>query len=180
MTSQPSYRFNPPPGWPVPPDFRPPDGWVADPSWPTPPDGWQWWLPELDKAELKRQRSDEKTAAKSAEAFAVSPAGKARAQRQAGALFFQIALPLQDTTRTLGAIIGGDQTMRRQQRNHADLLGSIETEGWHLEHAGYVFEETGSVSRDKFMSSGQTASVRGHIVGVYLFRVTSEAAGPLG
>jgi hypothetical protein len=33
-----------------------------------------------------------------------------------------------------------------------------------------VFEQTGSVSRDKVMSSGQTASVTGNIVGVYLFR----------
>ncbi len=41
-------RFNPPPGWPVPPDgWRPPAGWQPDPGWPRPPDGWQWWLPDL-------------------------------------------------------------------------------------------------------------------------------------
>ena len=38
--------FNPPPGWPKPPDgWVPPKGWAPDPSWPPAPDGWQLWLP---------------------------------------------------------------------------------------------------------------------------------------
>lgn len=38
--------FNPPPGWPKPPDgWTPPRGWSPDPSWPNPPQGWQLWLP---------------------------------------------------------------------------------------------------------------------------------------
>jgi len=38
--------FNPPPGWPKPPEnWRPPSGWTPDPKWPEPPDGWQLWLP---------------------------------------------------------------------------------------------------------------------------------------
>lgn len=42
-----AYRFNPPPGWPVPPlGWVPPPDWVPDPSWPPPPDGWQLWVPE--------------------------------------------------------------------------------------------------------------------------------------
>jgi len=37
--------FNPPPGWPSPPDgWRPPAGWTPDPSWPDPPEGWQLWI----------------------------------------------------------------------------------------------------------------------------------------
>lgn len=40
-------RFNPPPGWPAPPDrFAPPPGWLPDPSWPPAPPGWVFWLPE--------------------------------------------------------------------------------------------------------------------------------------
>ncbi|MEW2548822.1 DUF4041 domain-containing protein [Streptomyces sp. NPDC047002] len=40
------YRFNPPPGWPTPPDgWVPPAGWEPDPSWPPLPDGWQLWVP---------------------------------------------------------------------------------------------------------------------------------------
>ncbi len=37
--------FNPPPGWPRPPDgWVPPKGWSPDPSWPDLPEGWQLWL----------------------------------------------------------------------------------------------------------------------------------------
>ncbi|MGN6129623.1 MAG: DUF4041 domain-containing protein [Nocardioidaceae bacterium] len=39
-------RFNPPPGWPQPPEgWVPPPGWNPDPTWPPMPDGWQLWLP---------------------------------------------------------------------------------------------------------------------------------------
>lgn len=38
--------FNPPPGWPKPPDgWTPPKGWSPDPSWPDPPSEWQLWIP---------------------------------------------------------------------------------------------------------------------------------------
>lgn len=40
-------RFNPPPGWPQPPEgWVPPAGWAPDPSWPDPPKGWQLWVPD--------------------------------------------------------------------------------------------------------------------------------------
>jgi hypothetical protein len=48
--------FNPPPGWPKPPDgWAPPKGWTPDPSWPDPPEGWQLWLPKVDGAEATEQ-----------------------------------------------------------------------------------------------------------------------------
>lgn len=41
------YRFNPPPGWPVPAQgWTPPEDWQPDPTWPPPPADWQLWLPE--------------------------------------------------------------------------------------------------------------------------------------
>ncbi|MFE3852402.1 DUF4041 domain-containing protein [Streptomyces griseorubiginosus] len=44
-----TYRFNPPPGWPVPPaGWMPPPDWRPDPSWPPIPAGWQLWVPEAD------------------------------------------------------------------------------------------------------------------------------------
>lgn len=40
------FRFNPPPGWPKPPDgWVPPDGWKPDPNWPSPPPDWELWVP---------------------------------------------------------------------------------------------------------------------------------------
>lgn len=39
-----TIRFNPPPGWPVPPgSWLPGDDWLPDPTWPAPPDDWSWW-----------------------------------------------------------------------------------------------------------------------------------------
>jgi hypothetical protein len=49
-----AMRFNPPPGWPPPPEgFTPDPGWRPDPSWPPAPPGWQLWVadePERDAA----------------------------------------------------------------------------------------------------------------------------------
>jgi len=40
-------RFNPPPGWPTPPEgWSPPTGWTPPPAWPAAPEGWQLWLPD--------------------------------------------------------------------------------------------------------------------------------------
>jgi hypothetical protein len=40
-----SYRFNVPPGWPVPASgWVPPEDWRPDPSWPPAPPGWQFWV----------------------------------------------------------------------------------------------------------------------------------------
>ena len=46
MSGDKALRFNPPPGWPKPPDgWKPPAGWTPDPAWPNPPSGWQLWVP---------------------------------------------------------------------------------------------------------------------------------------
>lgn len=45
-------KFNPPPGWPVPPaGWFPPAGWLPDESWPVPPAGWQFLVEEPDEVE---------------------------------------------------------------------------------------------------------------------------------
>jgi hypothetical protein len=54
--------FNPPPGWPKPPDgWVPPRGWSPDPAWPDPPHGWQLWLSADSNAEgvSGSERSDQ-------------------------------------------------------------------------------------------------------------------------
>lgn len=50
-------KFNPPPGWPKPPEgWKPPKGWAPDPAWPAPPPGWQLWLP-IDASHLEDRAS---------------------------------------------------------------------------------------------------------------------------
>lgn len=50
--------FNPPPGWPKPPDgWTPPKGWTPDPSWPDPPPGWQLWISGDEEPEVASQEA---------------------------------------------------------------------------------------------------------------------------
>lgn len=125
-----------------------------------------------DKQEQKQEAKAQKEIEREAKAFAESPAGLARAARRAGAGMFQIQLSLQETTKTpwLAAGVSHDVTSGKG-RVHHDTLSAIEAEGWRLEHVGYVFVQTGSISRDKMLSTGQSANVTGYIAGIYLFRV---------
>jgi hypothetical protein len=54
------------------------------------------------------------------------------------------------------------------------VLNAICAEGWELINGSFVFLETGSESRDKFMRSGQQVAVSGTILGYYLFRRNAE------
>lgn len=124
---------------------------------------------EAERREKARREAEER---RLAEEFAKTPAGQARAARAAGSRIFQLALPLSQTTGHTVAMMGAFATTTNRQ--HASELELVEAEGWRLEHAGYVYRVTGSVSRDKLLSSGQQEAVHGEIVGIYIFRL-SEA-----
>lgn len=54
MNGERRLRFNPPPGWPKPPDrWTPPKDWKPDPSWPEPPPGWPLWIAEGEGVDLE-------------------------------------------------------------------------------------------------------------------------------
>jgi hypothetical protein len=103
--------------------------------------------------------------------FAASPPGQARAAKAAGATLFQIDIPLSRTTGSTVAMVGAFANTTATG-DFSRTIQAIENEGWHLEHAGYVYRVTGSVSRDKFLASGQQEAVHGEIVGIYIFRAT--------
>lgn len=47
-----SYKFNPPPGWPKPPEgWVPPKDWTPDPNWPAAPEGWQLWISDNEQVQ---------------------------------------------------------------------------------------------------------------------------------
>ena len=95
----------------------------------------------------------------------------AREAREAGQSFYQVSLPLSTTQRSWDSILFGNVvTKTADQSGQPHVLQLVESEGWSLFHVGYVFRETGSISRDKLFSSGQVEQVTGEIVGVYLFR----------
>jgi hypothetical protein len=110
-----------------------------------------------------------KEALRRAEEFAKTPAGQARAARNAGSRLFQLSLPL-GTTSAFAIPLMFELHSSSTKTEHASILDSVEAEGWRLEHAAYVYEITGSVSRDKLFASGQEEAVRGAILGVYIFR----------
>lgn len=134
---------------------------------------------KAEQQAAKAAADAEKKAAKEAEEFAKSPRGQARAAFEAGDAFFQYSGPLSETKRSISNIISGSTGTQGKDKTmtwkHTDTLGIIEDEGWTLADVGYVYEPTGSVSRDKFASSGQTATMTGRIVGVYLFRRTEDS-----
>ena len=140
------------------------------------------------KAEAKVESKQQKANAKAEQqrqaeeaAWWNTPPGQARQAREQGRKVLQLAFPLESRTRTAMGVFGGDSTssgMKVESQDHAGLIEEVEAEGWKLDHAGYVFKETGSVSRDKLLSSGQTGSVTGEVVGIYLFRLDPGWAAP--
>lgn len=138
------------------------------------------------------------------ENFQRTPKGMARSAWEAKRKVWQFLEVISETTGKVVPMIGtytADEHGSIGQSGHAALLGQetytadergpidlqkskgraqgspieqIESEGWTLANAGYVFQETGSVSRDKFLSSGQQEAVSGRILGIYIFRRTNR------
>ena len=117
-----------------------------------------------EEHEAKRRRQEAE--------FASTPAGQARAAKTAGMKIFQIDVPLSKTKGVTVAMIGAF-AQSSKTINYANVIQSIEDEGWRLDHVGYVYRVTGSVSRDKFLASGQQEAVHGEIVGIYIFRANT-------
>lgn len=128
---------------------------------------------ERERAEAERQRlmadmARHAEAEQAAARHAASPLGRAEAAFAAGHRFFEIQLDvgLTQGSATFGEVRGAEQ----RSDAHLGVLGQIEEAGWRLEHAGYVFVETGQESTDKFITTGQRIAVTGKTVGIYLFR----------
>jgi hypothetical protein len=96
------------------------------------------------------------------------PVLQARLALDAGSKIFQVSLPLSKTAAMVGALTPA--TTATKTAEHGSVLDAIESVGWRLEHANYVYRVTGSISRDKLLSSGQQEAVSGEIVGIYIFR----------
>jgi hypothetical protein len=126
--------------------------------------------PEERAAKAKQKHEEEKRRLEAE--FAVSPAGQARAAKAAGMKILQIDVPLSKTKGQTVAMIGAF-AHSSQTLNYANVIQSIEDEGWRLEHVGYIYRITGSESRGKFMDSAQQEAVSGEIVGIYIFRVSA-------
>lgn len=109
--------------------------------------------------------------------WAASPQGKARAAKHQQQRWFQVAVPIQETTRSSNsAMLGTVSTVTDAQHEQGLAIELVEDEGFELWQAGFVFQETGSITRDKLLSTGQSGQTTGVVVGVYLFRATDLPA----
>ena len=106
---------------------------------------------------------------------------RARAAYERGRKVFQYIEVLTETTGDVIPMVGAYTSDEHGPLGWQSALGAdakatepaieqIERAGWRLEDAGYVFQQTGSVSRDKLLASGQQAAVSGRVLGVYTFR----------
>jgi hypothetical protein len=123
---------------------------------------------EEDKQEEQRAKAakaDQEARAK----YLASPVGKAETAYQAGQMFFQLTINISEIEGR-SSDWGYSQSTQIRRLNAVDTLGQIEELGWHLEHAGYVFVETGEVARGKALSSGSVTRTQGYVEGIYLFR----------
>jgi hypothetical protein len=108
-------------------------------------------------------------------AFNRSTPGKAARAFDRGDQFFQVELSHADVTGSASLIDGGARDASITRKGPAaDVLGQIEQAGWKLEHANWVFVQTGQNSRDKFLTTGQQSVVTGEVMGIYLFRRDEE------
>jgi multidrug efflux pump subunit AcrA (membrane-fusion protein) len=127
---------------------------------------------DQEKQEERLAQEQERRAQAEREAqakYLASPVGKAEAAYNAGQMFFQL-------TTNISQIDGRSsdwnysQSTLTKRFNATDTLGQIEEMGWHLEHVGYVFVETGEIARAKALSSGSVTRTQGYVEGIYLFR----------
>ena len=119
------------------------------------------------QAQLDAQRAQQQAQADAA--FAASPLGLATSAHQRNDTFFQLEIEVSALTGPT-SFFGSSYNEIQHSSGATDLLGQIEAVGWHLEHVGYVFIETGSTSTDRVLLSGQGMVTQGNVTGIYLFR----------
>jgi hypothetical protein len=104
--------------------------------------------------------------------------GQAEAARQNGARFFQVSLKESEVKGKSTDWSYSQSTTTTRVHGATDILGQIEELGWHLEHVGYVFVETGAVDRNKAFTGGTVTRTDGYVQGTYLFRAVQQMPNP--
>ena len=81
----------------------------------------------------------------------------------AGDTYFQIEMAIDSTFQSgYSKVVADVKATTRQHGGQGEALTYIQKKGWELVHAGFVFKESGQISRDKFLSSGQQVCRSGH------------------
>jgi len=131
-------------------------------------------------AEEKEARAAEKDAAREAKAreklrsaFFESPAGEARRAYESGAKVFQYETDVKSTkavVRGLSKAVAKETLASRLSRGPVAILNAVADEGWELVNGSFVFLESGQVSRNRALATGQQVAISGTVIGYYLFK----------
>lgn len=132
-----------------------------------------------EKAALAAQKTADREAKareKLRKSFFASPAGEARHAYEDGAKVFQYETDVKSTQSVVRPLMMGSSAMGRETvqsrlgHGPVDTLNAVCNEGWELVSGSFVFIETGQVSRNKALSTGQQVATSGTVVGYYLFK----------
>ena len=118
--------------------------------------------------QLPTQESVQRARASAPPSEPRTPRDRARTARQQGQTFFELQLEIGASNRDVR--FGEADSGGRSEQDNAHVLQQIENEGWHLQHAGYVFVPTGQSTRQKILGTGESVAVSGVMVGIYLFK----------
>jgi len=131
-----------------------------------------WGKTEEEKAAERAaaaERAEQERQDAAAARYAASPVGRALSAFTSGAQFFQIELTVSQLSGE-SSFFGSSNSSVTHVGQASDVLGEIEQVGWHLEHAGWTFIETGATTSDAIFGSGQGTVTQGEVTGIYLFR----------
>lgn len=129
----------------------------------------KWAEQEQERQAANEERARIREAERAKEAHRNSPLGQAESAYKNGDQFFQVEMEVSSLAGSHSSF-GSSENVLVQAPSTAVTLGQIEAVGWHLEHTGYVFVETGSTSTNRVMATGQGVVTKGHVAGIYLFR----------
>jgi hypothetical protein len=132
------------------------------------------------KAAIKEQGQREAAARREAErrekerqAFERTPAGQARAAFERGDHVFQYSIDVmnqQSIVHSMASLAPTGVKTKTRSKDPTGVLNSVCDEGWELVNGSFVFLEEGETSRKQALSSKVQSSVKGTVVGYYLFR----------
>jgi len=97
-----------------------------------------------------------------------TPVARAVAAKKRGDRFLEVSMPVSQVLGRSGR--GATTTATADDDRQSDVLGAIESVGWHLEHAGWVLLETSTAAGNRFVGTGQRTATDGVLAGIYLFR----------
>jgi hypothetical protein len=128
---------------------------------------------KADRARDKEAQRQAEQAEKERQAFNQSPAGQARIAFERGDHVFQYSIDVmnqQSIVHSMASFAPTGVKTKTRSNDPTGVLNSVCDEGWELVNGSFVFLEEGETSRKQALSSKVQSSVKGTVIGYYLFK----------